>query len=316
MKSFEQAKKKIMGARTILISGHLNPDGDSIGSILSLGLGLERMGKRVYTVSYDGVPKRYRILPGARRIAKRTDKIPDLAIALDCGTSKLLGPTFELFKKAGSILEIDHHQFRTPFGDASLIDNKAAAVGELVYLLLKDLGVEITKDIAQNILTSIIVETSSFRLPNIRHLTFEICAQLMKKDVNFYKLVDTVFWSKSKEASTLMGLCLSRCKFSDNGKLAWSIVRRGDFKAVGGKDEDVDPVVDEIRAVKDVRIALLFRERKNNLLRVSLRSKGKINIASIAEKYGGGGHFDSAGCYIPHKERYIKSVLRSARALL
>lgn len=316
MKGIEKIVKTIAKSKDIVIAGHVNPDGDSIGSILSLGLGLEQLGKRVHIISQDGVPKRYRSLPGAERIKKHAPVTPDLAISVDCGDRELLGDIFEVFRKADTILEIDHHEFRRPFGDMRLIDNKAAAVGELVYLLLKFLKVNVTKEIAQNILTSIIVETNSFKLPNVRDLTFFICADLMKSGVDFYELSDTVFWSKTKESALLLGTCLSRCKFLSNRAIAWSIVRDEDFKRVGGSDEDVDPVTDELRSIKDVKIAILFRERNNGLLRVSLRSKDGINVASIAERYNGGGHFDAAGCKIPYEKAAIKKVLSLAEDLL
>lgn len=316
MKGIGQAKRKILKANDIVISGHLNPDGDSIGSILSLGLGLERMGKRVFMISQDGVPKRYRQLPGAHRIIKRASLAPDLAIAVDCGTKEMLGKTFDVFKRAGSILEIDHHEYRRSFADISLVDHKAAAVGELIYTLLLDLDTGITKDMALNILTSIIVETNSFRLPNVRPLTFDICARLIKMKLDFYKLVNTVFWYKSKASAVLLGLCLSRCRFIKSGKIVWSIVREEDFDMVRGKDEDVDPVVDEMRSIRDVKIAILFRERSNGLLRVSMRSKGNINVASLAEAFNGGGHFDAAGCYISNHSGSIKEFLRLAGDLI
>lgn len=316
MRGLITAVDKILKAKDIVVSGHVNPDGDSIGSLLSFGLGLEKLGKRVYMVSHDGVPKRYRNLPGASRIIRKTQKSCDLAIAVDCSNKEMLGKTFKVFSTARDILEIDHHEFRRPFGDIKLIDPGASAVGELIYILLKELRVKISEDIAQNLLTSIIVETDSFSLPNVRPLAFSICAELLDKGVDFYKLVNMVFWSRTREQVILSGICLSRCKFMKHGKLVWSIVKTDDFKKVGGKDEDVDTVADEMRSIKGVKIVVLFRENVKGYLRVSLRSKGKINIASIAERFGGGGHFDVAGCKIYNDSRCIKELLdRSIRLL-
>lgn len=309
MKGLNEAKAKILAAKNILISGHINPDGDSIGSILSLGMGIERLGKTVQMVSVDGVPKRYKRLPGAERIIAKSNRIPDLAISVDCGDKRLLGNTLDIFMKTRDILEIDHHEFRKPYGNLTLIDHDAAAVGELIYLLLEHLNVKLTKDLAQNILTSIIVETNSFRLPNIRPLTFKICAELIKVGVDFYNLVDTIFWAKSRESALLLGICLTRCQFIKNEKIVWSIIKEKDFREAGGKDEDVDPVVDEMRSIKNVQAAVFFREKKNNLLRVSMRSKGDINVAAVAEKFDGGGHFDAAGCHIPNDPRSVKKLL-------
>lgn len=316
MLDFKQAKQKITNAKDIVIASHINPDGDSIGSLLSLGLGIEQLGKKVVMISADGVPKKYAFLPGAGRIINNINKSVDLAIAVDCSNEELLGESYKIFKRADCILEIDHHEFRRPFGNIFLIDKKAAAVGELVYMLLERLNITISQEIALNILTSIIIETNSFRLPSVRALTFEICRRLMEKGANFYKLVNTLFWSKTKESVILSGICLSRCKFIRSNRLVWSIIRRKDFVAVGGKDEDVDAVADQMRSIEGVEIAVLFREKNEKLLRVSLRSKGKINVGSIAEYCRGGGHFDVAGCNIPNNPKAIKELLSMAERLL
>lgn len=316
MKGLRQAAKTILRAKTTAISCHINPDGDSIGSLLALGLGLERLGKRVYMLSPDGVPKRYVTLPGAGKILARTKKAVDLAIAVDCSNKEILGESYNVFKRSRDILEIDHHDFRRPFGNIFLIDGKAAAVGELIYLLLGVLGVPVTEDIAQNLLTSIVVETDSFRLPNVRPFTFEVCNQLMRKGTDFYKLVDTIFWSKTRASIILSGLSLARCKFLKNNRLAWSIIRKKDFLSVRGKYEDVDAVADQMRSIQGVEVVVFFREQNKRFLRVSLRSKGKINIAAIAEDYNGGGHFDVAGCTIANNSAAIKQILNKAENLL
>lgn len=136
------------------------------------------------------------------------------------------------------------------------------------------------------------------------------------RGVNFYKLVDMVFWSRSKESAILSGICLSRCKFTDNSRITWSVVTKKDFDLVKGKTEDVDAVADEMRSIQGVEIAALFRQESKNSLRVSLRSKDRINIASIAEYYGGGGHFDVAGCSIPNNRKSIRELLIRAQRLL
>ncbi|MFA5156273.1 MAG: DHH family phosphoesterase [Candidatus Omnitrophota bacterium] len=309
-------KRKISAAKEIAVSGHVNPDGDSIGSLLSLGLGLESLNKRVQMLSVDGVPQKYTGLPGAKRIVTKITRPADLAITVDCSNKEILGSAYGMLKGAKDILEIDHHEFRRPFGNIKYIEPKAAAVGELIYRLLKKLNINITNDIAQNLLTSVIVETDSFRLPNVSQFTFEVSAELIKSGVDFYRLVNTVFWATRKESAVLAGICLSRCKFLKANRIVWSIIRQSDFRKIRGKDEDVDAVADQMRAIKDVEIAVLLREKKKGLLRVSLRSKDKVNIAQIAEYYGGGGHFDVAGCTIPDNPKIIRQLLAMAKKLL
>ena len=316
MNGLTKARDSIMAAREIAISGHINPDGDSIGSLLSLGLGIEKLGKRVHMLSCDPVPQRYKKLPGASRIVRKLERPVDLAISVDCSNKEILGAAYKSFTQASEILEIDHHDFRRPFGDISYVDESAAAVGEMIFTLLKTLRVPITRDIAYNLMTSIIVETSSFRLPNVRPFTFKVCTDLIGTGVNFYDLVETIFWSRTKEAAILSGICLARLKFLKNERIAWSIIKRKDFDRAGGRDEDVDAAPDEMRTIKKVDIAILFRENGKNTLRVSLRSKDSINVASIAERYGGGGHFDVAGCTIPNNRKSIREFLEHAERLL
>ncbi len=186
----------------------------------------------------------------------------------------------------------------------------------MVFALLKEIGVPISKSIAQNLMTSIIVETNSFRLPNTRAITFEVCAELIRHGVDFYDLAEMVYWSRTPSAALLTGMCLSRCSFLKRGRLVWSIARGDDFVKTGGRVEDVDAVPDEMRAIDTAQIVVFFREKDSKTLRVSLRSKGSINIAGIAEYYNGGGHFDVAGCVIPNSPEAIEEFLQRTGRLL
>jgi phosphoesterase RecJ-like protein len=316
IKGIKKAVKMVKDSRSILIAGHVNPDGDSIGSLLSLGLGLKKLGKRVFMVSFDPIPAVYRKLSGASEVKKSHRGRVDLAIAVDCSDKNMLGENFLCFKPAANIIEIDHHDLRRSFGDVSIIDKNAAAVGELVYLFLRALGVNISCDIAENILTSLIVETNSFRLPGVRPLTFNICARLLETGVDYYRLTDMVYWSSTRESAILSAICLSRSRFAFKGKLAWSTAGIGDFKKFKAKSEDVDRVADQLRSIEDVKIAVLFREMKDNTLRVSLRSKDMIDVARLAGIFGGGGHVDNAGCVIPNDIKSKKYLLKLAGRLL
>ena len=313
----EEAISAIKKAKSVAVAAHVNPDGDTIGSLLSLGLGLRKMGKKVVMISYDGVPAKYTSLPGAGEIKTRLRKNVDLAITVDCNAAEMVGPPLDDFReKAAMILAIDHHEIRDPFEDMDIIDPAAAAVGEMVYLLLKKLKVRIDKKIATNILTSLIVETNSFRFPNVKASTFGICEEMVKTGVNFYKLVETVFWVNSRETAVLSGLFTARCRFLEKGRLAWTVARLSDFRKAGGKDEDVDALPDMIRAIKGVDIVVFFREKSAQKLRVSLRSKKNINIAKLAKKYGGGGHSDVAGCSIRNSPRAMKQLIARAKKYL
>ncbi|MCF7895296.1 MAG: bifunctional oligoribonuclease/PAP phosphatase NrnA [Candidatus Omnitrophica bacterium] len=316
-KNFKNVKKEILAAESIAIFSHINPDGDTIGSMLALGLGLKSLGKKVIMLNADMIPKVYQTLPGAKSIKKTLKKKNiDLAVAVDCGKGSLLGKNLTDFKNVKKSIAIDHHRIRNKFAQISLVDTEASATGEIVYYLLKNLNINITKDISENILTSIIVETNSFRLPSTQSKTFAICAELLKTGINFAKISEIVYWSKSKQAMLLWSLCIKRMKFLNNDKIVWSIVRKRDFKKFSANDEDVDSFPNEMLSIKGVQIVIFFREKDNNQLRVSLRSKGKANVALLASRFEGGGHLDIAGFYISNSDQSIKRVIQEAEKII
>jgi len=196
------------------------------------------------------------------------------------------------------------------------IDHGATAVGKMVYTLLKKMNIRMGGDIAENLLTSIIVETNLFKLPNVRPFIFAMCADLLKTGVDFSKLVDKVYGPKTKEAMILSAICLLRAKFSKEGRVIWSVMTRSDLAGVKGKDYESDAVANEMNSMKGVEIAVLFREKNRKVLRVSFRSKGDINIGKIAQLYSGGGHLDIAGCFIPNNKKSIARVISSVEKLL
>jgi phosphoesterase RecJ-like protein len=316
MEEIKSLAQLIKQSQNIAIFVHLNPDGDAIGSMLSLGLGLEKIGKKISFISNDPLPDIYKSLPGAQKVKNNSKAQLDLAIAVDCGTAKVLGDSFDLFKEAKTTVAIDHHRYREGFADIGLVDQRAAAVGELIYFLLEELRVKIDSAIAQNLLTSVIVETNSFRLPSVRSLTFEICANLLKSGVDFSKLSDSIYWSKSKQTAILSSICMMRAKYLAKGKIIWSRVTLYDLKENSGKDQDLDAFANEMLTIKEVQLAIFFRQKDSNTLRVSLRSKEKYNVALLAEQFGGGGHFDSAGCIIDNQRQQVNQLLEKAVELL
>jgi len=311
-----RAAECIRGAKSVLIASHINPDGDTIGSLLALGQGLERLEKDVIMVSQDGVPEQYRNLPAADRVVTHYPKGRDLAIAVDCGAVELLGSSQEAFRLSKKRLQIDHHEVGNYFGDLLLIDSTLPAVGECIFHLLKTLGVDVDLKIAKCLLTSIVVETGSFTLPNVTEHTFQICSELLTKGINFSEFVQEIYWRKDPTAWGLFGLSLSGVVLHCGGKLAWPVLRQEDFRDMDGKVSDVDDVTDAIRTIDGVWVSVFFRELKDGHYRVSLRSKGPVNVARIAEKFGGGGHWDAAGCKLPPRERVIEVLLAEVAAVL
>ena len=316
LRGFKKIRRSILSARSIAISGHVNPDGDSIGSLLALGLALSGLGKKVYMLCQGEIPPNYRSLPGAGSIVKTIKKKVDLAIAVDCSIIDLLDKNIPVFKNAKSILEIDHHRFRRSFGDMKIVDYQAAAVGELICFLIKELNIKITRNIAENILTSIIVETNLFRLANVRPATFKICTEMLKTKLNFSRLVDKVYGSRTKESMMLSAACLLRAKFLKKDRIVWSTITKKNLTMAGCRDYDADSIASEMISMKGVEAAVLFRENNSDMLRVSLRSNGDIDIGPLAQKYKGGGHSDIAGFYAANNKKSISKILASVEALL
>ncbi|MBF0253800.1 MAG: bifunctional oligoribonuclease/PAP phosphatase NrnA [Candidatus Omnitrophica bacterium] len=304
------AAKTILAAERILIVCHRRPDGDAIGSLLALGLGLLSLDKQVVMVSPDGVPPRYQFLPGSELILKKLAGKVDAAVAVDCGSAEQLGAAARLFKAAPVSVQIDHHDFADRFGMHLVADAAAAAVGEIVYELLLTMKAQITPVIATCLLTAIIVDTGSFRFSNVRSRTFRICADLLDCGADLKYLVDEAYWKKTESTMRLEALCVNQMRFERNGKVVWSYIRQRDFARLNGQVADVDGVADDLRSLEGVKIAALFREDPCGRCRVSLRSATGINVAEVARHFGGGGHFNSAAFWISNTKSERSRVIR------
>ncbi len=318
-KPYWRAAEALKRAKNIALCVHMYPDGDALGSMTALSLCLEKLKKRVTLFSPTELPHRYGFLPHYHRIRLKParNEAFDLAVAIDCASYRQMGDLYEsVFLRSAQTLEIDHHVFRKSFTDISLIDDHAAAVGEMVYCLSRFLKVKIDRDMAEAMLVSIIVETGSFRLPSVSVETFRICSDLITKGVDYYRVVEKSYWSRTKAEAKLLGLCLSRLKFLKGGALATSFVSIRDLRRLEAREEDVDPIADQIRTLKDVKIALLFREVEGKRWRVSLRSKGRINVGEVAREFGGGGHPDVAGCFLERKEKEKNRLISRLSQLL
>jgi phosphoesterase RecJ-like protein len=315
-KGIQQAVQAIHKADKIIVASHVNPDGDTIGCLLALGLSLLQIGKKVILLSQDGVPTRFQFLPGSELILSDTSETADVAIAVDCGSLRQIGKLKAAFFRAKTTIQVDHHDFGQSFGKIQVLEEEAAAVGEIVYELLRALKVEMTPAIATCLLTSIIVDTGSFQFANIRSKTFDISSRLLKNGVNLQHLIEESYWKKSRSMAKLSGYCMMKSHFSANGAIAWATVYQRDFRRFGAHQSDVDSVADDLRSIEGVKIAAVFRETEKHNFRVSLRSSDGIHVASVARAFGGGGHHNSAGCLIRNSENEKKRLLKELEILV
>ncbi len=259
----------------------------------------------------DGVPPRFHFLPGSDLVLSQYKGKPDVAIAVDCGSLKQLGPSVPLFNAAKTTVQIDHHDFGEPFCKIMVVDTEAAAVGEIIYGFLKVLRIKVTPAIATCLLTSIIVDTGSFRFSNVQSRTLQIASDLLKTGVDMKYLIEEAYWKRSLTTARLEAVSVMNMRFEMNGAVVWTVVKQSDFKKENGLIGDADGVTDALRSIEGVKIAALMRETGKGTYRVSLRSGLGINVARIAQVFGGGGHHNAAGCSIRATKKAREDLIRA-----
>jgi phosphoesterase RecJ-like protein len=274
----------------------VRPDADALGSLLGLTLGLEQLGKRVTAVSPDGVPDGYRFLPQWHRVQTTAEGNWDLAIGLDADGSDRLGSAEAVVLAQPLVIDIDHHTGPDPYGQIRLVDRTAAATGELIYHLLKALGTPISVQIATCLLSAIQTDTGSFRFSNVTDETFHIAGALTAAGAHPAPLFEAVYGHRSYGATRLLGRLLDRLQRTEDRKVVWSGLSQGDFRACGVRPDETEGFVDQIRMVEGSEVAIFLREEAGGEIRVSLRSRGSVNVARVAEQFNGGGHVPAAGC--------------------
>ncbi len=296
---YKPAAEAIARAQSVVLACHVNPDGDTLGSALALAHALKRMGKRAVVLSHDGVPDIYHWMPGAEWVQKETDERDfDLSIVCDTGTSERVGRAKEAVESARMTLNIDHHVAEGEFGKIRVVNPKAAATGELVHGLLKAMGAEIDKKIAECLMCAIVTDTGSFRYMNVTPHTFQVAGELMARGAWPATISELVFENRSVASIKLLGRALDSLRVSDDGQIAWAHIRAKDYKALGASDEDSEGIVGHVRAVKGSCVGILFREIPGKKIRISLRSREGYDVNAVAQVFGGGGHKLAAGCSI------------------
>jgi phosphoesterase RecJ-like protein len=303
MKTSSKLVNAIKNSKSFLIAGHINPEGDSIGSSLALALGLKKIGKKNVTVlSRDGVPEVLRFLPSAGMIKQKPPlKECDLLIIVDCNTLERTG--FETVP-AKTIVIVDHHVLSASDAQsafyksvaAHVIDPNAAAAGILVYKLLSDLKITIDQRIATNLYTALLVDTGGFRYSNTSPEALKIACHLVEAGARPWDIAKEVYENISYKSMSLLGQSLST--ISKKGDIAWMTSTLNMFVKTGTKAEDAEDFVDYPRKVKGTKAAVYFRQDGKKTFKLSLRSKGSIDVQKVAKYFGGGGHKAAAGCKV------------------
>lgn len=278
-----------------LLTSHARPDGDAIGSALACGQVLRLLGKQAEVVLHDPVPRIYQLLPFADRIvqADRVNGRYEAAILLECDSiqrTRLEGLENQF------LISIDHHASGRPFAHVNWIDPHATATAELVYQLAKAAGVPISREIATCLYTALLTDTGSFMFKGTNEQTFALARELVLAGADPAQCAQNVYFAHSTAKMRLLGAALSN--LHREGPLAWIWVTRDQMERSQAKEEDCEGIVNYALSIQDVEVAAFFREMADGRYRVSLRSKGKLNVADIAERFGGGGHECASGCSV------------------
>ena len=311
---FKEVIDEIKNGKTFLVSSHVNPEGDAVGSLLSLVLGLKELKKDVTAYLYDPVPKTFDFLPYADKVTNKIDenKIYDAVFVVDCGQKDRLGEDFHKIKNKGKVINIDHHATNDCFGDINVIDPDACAAGEMVYDLLKEIPVAITRDIAINIYTSILTDTGSFRYSCTTPKTFGIAGEMLRLGVDPWDISQRVYESIPVNKLKLLASVLNTLELTSDGRVASLVVTLDMLDKANANKELADGFVNYARTIEGVEVGVLLRETKQGEYKISMRSKGRIDVAEITMGFGGGGHMNAAGCTIKGNLKDIKEKVISA----
>ena len=289
-------KERLDRSDKILIASHIRPDGDAIGSLLGLGLALIDRGKSVKMVLVDGVSASFRHLEGSELIVKEPGGEHDTFITVDCADFKRVGKSFENIGKPD--INIDHHKTNENFGKLNLIEPEEVATSAILANHLPAWGLQITRSVADALLTGIITDTLGFRTSNTNPSALRLCAMLMETGSNMPDLYMRSLVHKSFPAARYWGAGLSRLE-QESG-IVWGTLTLDDRKHAGyGGNDDAD-LINLISAINGNKVGMIFVEQSDNHVKISWRALEKgIDVSSIAKQFGGGGHAAAAGADVP-----------------
>ncbi|MEO7271193.1 MAG: bifunctional oligoribonuclease/PAP phosphatase NrnA [Vicinamibacterales bacterium] len=306
----------LLSRQRFLLTSHARPDGDSIGSQLAMAYALEALGKEVRLVNADAAPEHYFAFPGVERIeiAAETTTDADAVIVMECSDLTRtgvagLGDRF--------LINIDHHAGNRMYGAINWFDESAAACGEMVFDVIKALGVPLTEEIATHIYLAILTDTGSFHHSNITPRTFDICRQTVEAGVNPAIMARRVYDSNSFGKLKLIGALLDQMVLVDDGRLA--ILRMDDtmLEACGCTNNDTEGIINLPLTAREIQAVVFFKTSDGDGVRVSMRSKYDVDVRVVASEFGGGGHKNAAGFTVPGRLAEVQDrlVQRLTRAV-
>ncbi len=297
--TFEQLGEILSKHDSFVILSHVRPDGDAIGSQLALGFALMATGKNVRLINEDGLPDNLAFLPGSEKIeTPPADPIEvEIAIALDTATKPRLGErALNAASKAKLWLNIDHHISNPKYGDYNLIDSTSPATGQIIYELITALGLPLPAETRDAIYVAVSTDTGSFQYPSTTAKTYDMAADLIRRGLDVGTINSSTYDNHPYRRVELMRSLLNTLQICGGGAVASWELRDQTRIDLALQPEDSEGLIDIIRGIEGVRIAVFFEELPDGKIRVSMRSKDlRLNVCNIAAEFGGGGHALAAG---------------------
>jgi phosphoesterase RecJ-like protein len=322
MKSYPQIIDRILdgirASRTICVAGHVRPDGDCVGSQLGLALALQNEGKKVVCWNEDPIPQKYAFLDPDHVIQKpRRGMKFECVIATDSASFDRLGAVGPCVRARKLLINIDHHASNTRFGDINWVSGRSPSTGELIFRLLKIARWPVTPRIADCLFTAVSTDTGSFQYATTRPGTYHVAGELVRRGATLAKICDEVYQSYPLSRMRLLKHVYSHFRLTAQNRIAYFWLRKEDFARTGADSADSEGLIDHIRAIEPVVVACVFEEIEPELTRISLRSKSdKVNVDTIAARFGGGGHPAAAGARISGKplsvQRRVVAAIQKA----
>ena len=297
----------IRSRHRFVLSSHSRPDGDSIGSQLAMAYALRDMGKHVELVNSDAAPPQLMGFPGVPdiRIAPAVDGSFDASIIMECSDLTRTGVTG---LDRAFVINIDHHPGNKAYGQINWFNAGAAACAEMVFDLIVALGVRMTPEIATHVYLAILTDTGSFHYSSISPKTFDICRQLLEAGVDPVRVSRQVFDSNSMGRLKLLASVLGGMTFDPSNRIGILFLDHAMARAAGGTYDDTEGLINQPLTVKEVQAVVFFKQSEGDNYRVSMRSKGDVDIGAVAKEFGGGGHKNAAGCSVSGPIEALKTM--------
>ncbi len=311
-----EARERLQAARSALLVAHIAPDGDAIGSLCGMGLALRALGKRVLMACDDGVPEVYRFIPGSSEVVQAVPENSafDLLVVLDCADMARAGGAGQALGRAPD-LNFDHHVTNPNFAAVNFVDPSAAATAELLFNLFEPLGLPLETNVAEALLAALVADTIGFRTSSVTTRTLAAAQGFMQAGAQLPKIYDLTLNRRSYIAARLWGEGLSRMYLE--GEIVWAALPLAAKQAIGYRGQGDADLINVLTTVAEARVAVIFVERPDGKVKISLRAQPGLDVSGIASSFGGGGHEAAAGAEIAGSlEDVQEQVLSEVRQLV